>query len=58
MAEEKTETKKKNKRKDNALRRFILRRTGADNVVAGLEEGMTPEQAAAEREKQRKNRKK
>lgn len=56
MAEKSEEQKKPKKKKDNALRRFILRATGADKVIGGLE-GKTPEEVEAERKK-RKNQKK
>jgi hypothetical protein len=49
------EDKKKAKRKDSALRRFILRVTGANKVNAGLK-GQTPEEAEAERKKERKKK--
>ena len=57
MAEEKSEQKKKNERKDNALRRFVLRMTGADKVIGGLQ-GKTPEEVEAERKQQDEERRK
>jgi len=57
MPKEKSpEEKKKAKKKDSALRRFLLRATGAENVIGGLE-GKTPEETKAERDEKRKKKK-
>lgn len=56
MPEEKKKEEKP-KRKESALKRFIMRRTGADKVVGGMQ-GKTPEQVEAERKKQDEARRK
>ena len=54
MAEQsKEDKKKKGKEKDNALRRFILRRKNADKIIGGLE-GKTPAEVEEERRKSKK----